>query len=398
MVQEFTGIMSVVLPDAMRTTTFPTLRGGGDARRQHHPKRDEHIIGTPKEWPSAPTYSCNEHLQPPNDRAQPLPTEMVTTSTRAMGTGRTCHPEGDSASERTTPRDKSSAGETAKINWAAQPLPDYSAGRNNERSDRTRARRAMTRATTGTRRAAKDTLTLRDQLNELAGRGEGRTAHAAARLLQWAARTHRRNVGRPRHRNRGEAGAPADPTPPQEPDMPRQLEPPQETTETHASELEEPQLLPRAGPKEWNRWEQARASGGAYKNQVGAGNASGSKRALAQSRSLTLVCLRRGCQALVDYKTARRQAMQAGRVQFEEGDGCAGPKCSADYRPVRFAKRQREHAGHLIDGTRQLAKWPRDRADRDVYVFTERAAAATYEDRSRTRLWSSSLHAYDRGV
>jgi hypothetical protein len=76
--------MSVVLPDAMRTTTFPTLRGDGDARRQHDPKRDEHITWTPQERPSAPTNSCNKHLQPPNDRAQPLPTEMVTTSTRAM--------------------------------------------------------------------------------------------------------------------------------------------------------------------------------------------------------------------------------------------------------------------------------------------------------------------------
>ena len=140
--------------------------------------------------------------------------EMVTTSTRAMEVGRTYDPEGDSASARTTPRDESSADETAKINWAAHPLPDYSAGRNKERSDRTRARRAMTRATTGTRRAAKDILTLRDQLNELAGRGDERTAHAAARLLQWAARTHRRNVERPRHRNSGEAGAPADTTSP----------------------------------------------------------------------------------------------------------------------------------------------------------------------------------------
>ena len=114
--------------------------------------------------------------------------------------------------------------------------------------------------------------------------------------------------------------------------------------------------MARAGPTEWNRWERARASGGAYKNQVDAGNATGSKKALAQARSLTLVCQRPGCNALVDYKAARRQAKQAGRDHFEKGDGCAGPTCSSDHRPARFAKRQREHAGLLEGGKRQLAK------------------------------------------
>ena len=87
-----------------------------------------------------------------------------------------------------------------------------------------------------------------------------------------------------------------------------------------------------------------------------------------------------GCAALVDYKCARRQAKQAGREFFEPGDGCAGPRCSADYRRARFRKRQRLHAAQLEAGERLLIFRPADLADGDVWFYSgevaHKAAAA----------------------
>ena len=40
------------------------------------------------------------------------------------------------------------------------------------------------------------------------------------------------------------------------------------------------QLLPRAGPEQWEQWEFRRRSGGFFKNQCGAGNATGTREAL----------------------------------------------------------------------------------------------------------------------
>ena len=123
-----------------------------------------------------------------------------------------------------------------------------------------------------------------------------------------------------------------------------------------AAEWPQPQLLPRAGPDDWERWDFARRSGAAHKNQCGTGRADGSLDALQQMRTLTLVCLRPGCSALVDYKAARRQAKRAGRVLFEPGDGCAGrAPCSEDHRASRFYKRQFETAAEFESGQKRLA-------------------------------------------
>jgi hypothetical protein len=143
----------------------------------------------------------------------------------------------------------------------------------------------------------------------------------------------------------------------------------------------EPVLLPRAGPEAWERWDFARASGAAHKNQCGSGNADGSLDALQQMRSLSLVCLRPGCSALVDYKVARRQAKQAGRVSFEPGDGCAGRlPCSDCHKPPRFSRDQRATAAKLESGERLLVRWPLDRDDHEVWAYpmeVARSAAAS---------------------
>ena len=105
----------------------------------------------------------------------------------------------------------------------------------------------------------------------------------------------------------------------------------------------------------------------------------GQSAALQRMRTVSLVCCRPGCHALVDYKAARRQAKQAGRKTFASGDGCGGHQCSIDHRPARFAKRQREHAERLERGERLLARWPRDLADREVWAYPEEVARGAAE-------------------
>ena len=139
----------------------------------------------------------------------------------------------------------------------------------------------------------------------------------------------------------------------------------------------EPRLLPRADADDRERWDFARRSGGFHKSGSKAGPAQGSQAALAEMRRLSLICKRPGCGALVDYKVARRQAKQDGRSCFKPGDGCAGPApCSADHRPPRFRKRQREHAERMEAGERLLVRWPRDLDDHDVWAYSAEAAAA----------------------
>lgn len=137
-----------------------------------------------------------------------------------------------------------------------------------------------------------------------------------------------------------------------------------------------PKLLHRAGVEERAEWSFRRRAGPFFKNQCGTGNALGSLDALQQMRSLLLVCKRPGCFGLVDYKAARRQALQAGRVDFRAGDGCAGARCSADYRAARFRRRQRQQAELLRMGERMLVRWPHDREDSDVWAWPAAGAAA----------------------
>ena len=136
----------------------------------------------------------------------------------------------------------------------------------------------------------------------------------------------------------------------------------------------EPKALHRAGPEEWDQWAFRRRAGAAHKNQCGSGNAQGSQDALEQMRNLLMVCCSPGCEALVDWKAARRSAKQAKRQHFEDGDGCGGPDCSASHRAKRFADRQREYAAGLESGGKLLMRWPLDRADLAVHAYTAKAA------------------------
>lgn len=98
----------------------------------------------------------------------------------------------------------------------------------------------------------------------------------------------------------------------------------------------------------------------------GQGRLAGSEAARQQARTDTLVCLRRGCAGLVNKMRANAYARAAGREAFEPGDGCAGPLCSADYRPARYARNQSECADEIESGKRRLLCWPADVHGRSV--------------------------------
>lgn len=133
-------------------------------------------------------------------------------------------------------------------------------------------------------------------------------------------------------------------------------------------------LLPRAGPDDWERWDLARRSGPALKNQCGRGRAQGCTDALEVQRSLLVVSRRPDCRALVDLKVARRHAKQAKRPHLAPGDGCASAICSDDFRRARFAKRQQKYADELGCGDRILVRWPANPRIKNLWI---RDAATT---------------------
>lgn len=139
-------------------------------------------------------------------------------------------------------------------------------------------------------------------------------------------------------------------------------------------------LLRRAGAEQRARWIAAgphgwlacgRAAGALH---VGPGNAHGSKAALAEVRSHTLVCLTPGCHALVDRGRARFNAHAAGRDYYVAGDGCASRHCSNVHRCGRFAERQQAMAVALEMGERKLIDWPCDLGDHDVWMYSRASA------------------------
>jgi len=135
-----------------------------------------------------------------------------------------------------------------------------------------------------------------------------------------------------------------------------------------------------AGKYTRDAWEAARArhhpDGRARR-----GEAEGTTRVLAAAQSLTLVCARVGCNALVHMPAARRQAIKDGRDEFKPGDGCGSRTCSAgNFRPGQFKRNQCKMATALVSPIsrkpRHLIKWPESLAMREVLVQTAAVAAA----------------------
>ena len=141
----------------------------------------------------------------------------------------------------------------------------------------------------------------------------------------------------------------------------------------HASGL---QRLPRSGPTDREAWARRRARCCSASERVGRGNADGSRIALRREGCATVICGGAGCCALVHLHSARRRAGAEGRVDFEAGDGCAGPQCSRNYRPGQFIAAQRRMAAALCAGERFLAPWPASCGDGDLCYYAGPAAAA----------------------
>jgi len=236
----------------------------------------------------------------------------------------------------------------------------------------------------------RDVLKLCDVLSDIVESG-GAGATAASRLLHWAqAQSAAAEAGAVDNGNddadeandAGDAGG----------DARRQQQRPQQQQQHHQQQQQQqltggsissssggamwqPQLLPRAGLEQRDQWAFRRRSGAFHKQQCGAGNAPGTREALHRYSTLSMICCAPGCSALVDYKVARRQAKQAGRLYFMPGDGCAGlAPCSVDHRAARFAQRQRKQAAELEAGDRLLVCWPAGLDEREVWYYPREAA------------------------
>ena len=137
--------------------------------------------------------------------------------------------------------------------------------------------------------------------------------------------------------------------------------------------------LPRAGPERREAWAARRRRFKHSSELVGRGNAPGSHVALRRESCATVVCCRAGCAALVHLHSARRRARAEGRASFAAGDGCAGPRCSLNWRRSQFAAGQRRMAAALVAAERFLAPWPAGCDDGDLRYFPTAAAEAAAE-------------------
>ena len=137
--------------------------------------------------------------------------------------------------------------------------------------------------------------------------------------------------------------------------------------------------LPRAGPENREAWAARRRRFKHSSELVGRGNAPGSQVALRRESCATVVCCRAGCAALVHLHSARRRAQAEGRTSFAAGDGCAGPRCSLNWRRSQFAAAQRRMAAALVAAERFLAPWPTCCDDGDLRYFPTAAAEAAAE-------------------
>ena len=137
--------------------------------------------------------------------------------------------------------------------------------------------------------------------------------------------------------------------------------------------------LPRAGPESREAWAARRRRFKHSSELVGRGNAPGSHVALRRESCATVVCCRAGCAALVHLHSARRRARAEGRTSFAAGDGCAGQRCSLNWRRSQFEAAQRRMAAALVAAERFLAPWPACCEDGDLRYFPTTAAEAAAE-------------------
>ena len=132
--------------------------------------------------------------------------------------------------------------------------------------------------------------------------------------------------------------------------------------------VDQPQRLVFCTAEAQRQWADNRARGWFPTRHVGRGRAPGSEASRQRARTLTLVCSRAGCSALVNRARARQHAHASGRAHFLPGDGCASRLCSHSYRPSRFARMQRRTAAAVTRGERLLMCWQSNIHDSDVWI------------------------------
>jgi hypothetical protein len=141
------------------------------------------------------------------------------------------------------------------------------------------------------------------------------------------------------------------------------------------------------------RWQEDRARHRAPGKGKGVGGTSGSREARRLCRTFTMVCLKPGCEALVNRARARQLAHQAGQVAYTPGVGCASPSCAAKCRRARFIESQKRVTDELLQGSRWLVCWPEGPGDSSAWkrdanavqlaVGRALAAVARLEDEAR---------------
>jgi len=107
-----------------------------------------------------------------------------------------------------------------------------------------------------------------------------------------------------------------------------------------------------------DQWAEARARGGSWLARARRGKADGTGRALRLAKSLTFVCSKQHCHALVSKQAASRRARAAGRTFYLQGDGCASRQCSGNFQRGQFIANQRKMAFELRTHKRHLLAWP----------------------------------------
>ena len=90
----------------------------------------------------------------------------------------------------------------------------------------------------------------------------------------------------------------------------------------------------------------------------GKGGRPGCVHALSITHRFMLEC--KGCGGLVAKYMATKQAHEAKRKRYKEGDGCASRKCcKGKHKPAKYEQRQERMRAELEAGSRKLVKWPR---------------------------------------
>ena len=113
------------------------------------------------------------------------------------------------------------------------------------------------------------------------------------------------------------------------------------------------------GLEAFSRWADSRARHHEWGSRHKQGHAPGTHSALLAAQSQYFLCLRPGCQMLVQLQRARQQARAAGRSTLAAGDGCGNRCCTKGHmRPLRLAAHQRDVAASLLNGKRVLVLPP----------------------------------------